>query len=666
MSGKKIAFSYIRMSTKEQLKGDSKRRQLEQSRKYAEKRGYDFKDTVEDIGVSAYRGKNFKDGELGKFIEAAKDREFDPDTVVLLIESFDRFSRDDPFSAVAELVKFIETGVTVETTIDGQQYSRVTMGEQQHLLYTAVGVLFRAHEESATKSKRLKESWENKRNGIGEKKITSRTPAWLNLNKKTGDIELIPEAVTVVQKIFDLAIDENMGANSITRFFNQNLDTYPKFTKSKTRSWQESYIKKILNNKSVCGAFQPHRMVDGKQTKVGAEIPDYFPVVISKERFDLAQSRMQERKVSGSGRKGDKFSNIFTRLVFCQSCGGTVRYVDKGKKPKGDTYLMCSNSFRKNGCDSPAWRYDDFEQEFIKEVVELPLDELLRGGNDPQKRKNLIDDIASLKLSISEEEKDYDENRKLMNSARKEGNQRRQKGFNEDLLENEKRLDELELLLKEKELNLAEMESRLKRRTQDELIEFYDKAKSATDELEKIVLRRKMNSLIRSITSKIVINNNFNNVPVWETLDTDLPKELIAELNRKGYKTQSEIESYFDSPYGRRIFNEALREIKIHFKGGGVRICRPSKSRSYKLQRKVRTFLGNEKKRVAEQELKARRRTYQKESKKQFELGEKLHKMLEEHDELGMEAEAQEFVESWGDREKDALAYYYESIEDKK
>jgi len=35
MSKKKKAYSYIRFSTPEQLKGDSLRRQLESSRKYA-------------------------------------------------------------------------------------------------------------------------------------------------------------------------------------------------------------------------------------------------------------------------------------------------------------------------------------------------------------------------------------------------------------------------------------------------------------------------------------------------------------------------------------------------------------------------------------------------------------------------------------------------------
>ncbi len=403
MANKKIAFSYIRMSSKEQLSGDSRRRQLEKSKKYAKSKGYDFRDTIEDIGISAYKGKNFSDGELGKFIRAAKDSKFDPKSVVLLIESFDRFSRHDPFFAVSELMKFIETGITIETTFDGQQYTRETMSEQQHLLNIAVGVFFRAHEESKTKSNRLKESWEEKRKNITKKPYTGRTPAWLKLDKKSGEIIPIEYPSNVVERIFDLCIDENMGAGSIARYLNDNIEQYPKFTKpekrnrNKTRGvkpgWHESYIKKILNQKAVYWFFQPHRMVEGKQVEAGPAIPDYYPAIIDKERFDLGQAMIQERKVSGSGRKGEKFSNIFTRLVECGSCGGNVRYLGKGKPPKGGQYLICDNSYTNNGCTAPLWRYSDFEEEFIKEVVEVPLDELMINDNDPHTRAELLNKI---------------------------------------------------------------------------------------------------------------------------------------------------------------------------------------------------------------------------------------------------------------------------------
>ena len=50
----KRAYSYIRFSTPEQLKGDSLRRQLETSRAYAEKHGLLLDDSLRDIGIAAF------------------------------------------------------------------------------------------------------------------------------------------------------------------------------------------------------------------------------------------------------------------------------------------------------------------------------------------------------------------------------------------------------------------------------------------------------------------------------------------------------------------------------------------------------------------------------------------------------------------------------------
>jgi len=63
------AYSYIRMSTDAKLKGDSLRRQLEASEKFAKKKNLNLVDKLQDIGVSAYHGKNIKSGPLEKFLE---------------------------------------------------------------------------------------------------------------------------------------------------------------------------------------------------------------------------------------------------------------------------------------------------------------------------------------------------------------------------------------------------------------------------------------------------------------------------------------------------------------------------------------------------------------------------------------------------------------------
>ena len=66
------AYSYVRMSTDNQLRGDSLRRQTEASEKYAAVNGLtlvrDFK--LHDIGVSAFKGDNAATGALSKFLDA--------------------------------------------------------------------------------------------------------------------------------------------------------------------------------------------------------------------------------------------------------------------------------------------------------------------------------------------------------------------------------------------------------------------------------------------------------------------------------------------------------------------------------------------------------------------------------------------------------------------
>ena len=64
-SPKPKAYSYVRMSTDIQLKGDSLRRQLEQSRDFAEKNDLELVEGsgLHDIGVSAFKGANIADAE---------------------------------------------------------------------------------------------------------------------------------------------------------------------------------------------------------------------------------------------------------------------------------------------------------------------------------------------------------------------------------------------------------------------------------------------------------------------------------------------------------------------------------------------------------------------------------------------------------------------------
>ena len=80
------AYSYIRMSTDMQIKGDSLRRQLEQSVAYAADHGLELVEDfpLKDLGVSAFKGAHVIGGALGRFLEAVRTQAIAPGSYLLV------------------------------------------------------------------------------------------------------------------------------------------------------------------------------------------------------------------------------------------------------------------------------------------------------------------------------------------------------------------------------------------------------------------------------------------------------------------------------------------------------------------------------------------------------------------------------------------------------
>lgn len=196
------AYSYIRMSTEGQLRGDSLRRQVDRSRAYAAEHGLDLDETTtfNDIGVSAFRGKNIKQGALSQFIEAVRTKKI-PAGSYLLVESLDRFSRDEVLYAQSEFLLLIKAGINVVTLIDGRVF-RAGQVDMADLILSLV-TLARANDESKHKSDRLSQAWANKRAHAGRRKMTAMAPAWLRLTADRSKFEVIEDRAVVVRSIFE-------------------------------------------------------------------------------------------------------------------------------------------------------------------------------------------------------------------------------------------------------------------------------------------------------------------------------------------------------------------------------------------------------------------------------------------------------------------------------
>src|SRR5262245_16286197 len=238
------AYSYIRMSTDLQLKGDSRRRQLEKSTTYAANHGLTLASEaqLEDIGISAFKGANVKGGALGKFLEAVTGGQIERGSY-LLVESLDRLSRQEVLKSLSLLLSIIDAGISIVTLGDGRVYSPDTTDETD--LIMSLIIMSRAHDESVTKSRRVGAAWANKRAQADIQPLTAKCPAWLKLSSDRKRYEKIPDHVKVVRSIFEDAVS-GIGTYTITRKLNaRRVNSF-----GRSHGWQNSYVSKILTNRA--------------------------------------------------------------------------------------------------------------------------------------------------------------------------------------------------------------------------------------------------------------------------------------------------------------------------------------------------------------------------------------------------------------------------------
>lgn len=384
------AFSYIRMSTDVQLKGHSLKRQQEASKKFADARGLELDQEFDlhDIGVPAFHGQNIASGNFGRFLEAVRIGKI-PKGSYLLVESFDRISRQEPIVALQPLMEIVNAGLVLVTLDDEREFSgKITFED----LIVSIAKMSRANEESARKSDRLTKKWEYKRANVSTKKLTGRCPSWLRLSDDDLTFEILEDRAALVRRLFDEAI-AGIGAYTTVRRLNE--EKIPTF--SGKDGWQTSTVAKIIANPAVIGKFQPSRMVNRKRRPEGEPITDYFPRILSDEKYYAAQrGRLArrtwpegDRKGSG-GRKGKLYSNLFSKLAICAYCKKPMQFENKGAAPKGQSYLVCSSVLRKLDCQMTGrWRYDFFETAFLTFVEQLDLASLVSTETHSSKRAEL-------------------------------------------------------------------------------------------------------------------------------------------------------------------------------------------------------------------------------------------------------------------------------------
>jgi len=357
-------YSYLRFSSKGQADGDSRRRQLKAAHDYCQKRGLKLETTTfEDLGVSAWKGRNFTEGALGAFLRAVDDGLIEQDST-LLVEHLDRVTREKPLKAQELFIGIVNRGLTLVTLNDGAEYSEASLNGDVSKLLIAVIRLSSANDENEKKSKRIRERFdENRRNGI-----VSACPKWLKKAPDRKSYEHIPERVNAVQRMFELCVS-GYGIYQIAKTLTAEGHKSFALTRPKDgsaripREWRGVQIARILHDQAVLG----HQ---NARTAGVVREGYYGKPIVEPHTFHAAQAAMERRNKIGRGRKGDKqLFNLLAGLLRCE-CGTPIRYFHQNRP-----VVRCEAALH-HSCDAPYFLYKPVEDELLATLL-LDSDHLL-------------------------------------------------------------------------------------------------------------------------------------------------------------------------------------------------------------------------------------------------------------------------------------------------
>jgi hypothetical protein len=403
-----------------------------------------------DDGVSAWHGLNQSPAhELGQFLIEVRAGRIPPGSC-LLIENYDRLSRQDVWAAMALVAELREHRIHVGR-LDKMRLLRHDSSDMGDFFEAAVE-FGRGHSESNMKSFRNKAKWERRRRRALKKNatITKRFPAWIAENDQ-GERVLIPERAQVLKRIFHLTIDGYSNV-AIANLLNQEKvppfghlltpqrlahhlayrqrcaerglcpDVTPEYEaglhqrgrwtsernpvphhkKKRLKTWRpsawcRSTISMLLRDKRVLGEFQPR---DRNREPAGELLKDYFPAVVSQDVFDAAETARATRK-TGDRPKGGRVSktcfNLFTHMLVNAREGDAYYCRTRTETKKKAPVLVNANSMEK-GKTAYSFPYPTFVRGILSMLGELDYKKVLHPGHAP----SAVDTLQTAKRKLDE------------------------------------------------------------------------------------------------------------------------------------------------------------------------------------------------------------------------------------------------------------------------
>ena len=371
-------YSYKRISSRTQKEGTGIDRQEALISEYLANHKLELTREFIDLGISGFRGKNARTGALREFLDLIATGAIKANDV-LLVENFDRLTRMNGIDATKLVVDILSAKIIIVTLSDNQIYD-YRQEDHSSILFKINFVLSRANEESRIKRNRSLGAWARKHNEakLSNKVMTKRLPYWIRFDDETETLKLDSNKADEVRKIFDLL--EIYGCARTANEINKT-PTDKKGTLIAVRH--------LSRAKSVYGCLEIYKTKSESGESVDyEELENYYPAVISKERFFNLQTKLNIRTETHEkiGRESKGFRNIFKGVIFCEHCSTALHQNFTKRKGKEYMYLICAKSLV-GAC--PAGRkvfipYNYIVEPFLLYYKNYGLEKIIRKSGDVQ------------------------------------------------------------------------------------------------------------------------------------------------------------------------------------------------------------------------------------------------------------------------------------------
>ena len=526
----KSCVIYIRVSSERQVKGYSLDGQKHYLAECAERRGMTVLGTYVEEGKS---GKSIEGRtEFQRMLDDIQSGKVHTDYV--LVFKLSRFGRNarDVLNSLEFIMKY---GVHLMCVEDGLD-SSTSMGKMMITILGAVAELEReniiAQSLLGREEKAKSGGWNGGFAPYGYRLVKGD-------DKSKGKLETVPEEKAVVQLVFDMFLNRNMGYTAISGYLNRNGYTRPPAKNAIRPSygeWSSDHIKRMLSNPVYTGrvAWGKRRTekVPGKDNEYRLVKQDEYilsevishEAFVSKEDFDRVQEIKAIRGKKGNHNIGQYNAHLLSGIVKCPQCGAPPMYIgmtkwtnQDGTERRTESYV-CSYATKHRGTSVcrrngvVASQVEDEVMEYTRKIV-----------RNPQFIKDLQEKVMTA-VDMTEVENDITAYKKQLSALQR----------SRDSLERD--IDRIAPDDKYAERRRADMTRRLN--------DLYDQIYKAEDLLQESLMKKStLESEQMSVQSMIGILSSFD--AIYDRMNTverrDLVKYLISEVElfpREEQKTQ--------------------------------------------------------------------------------------------------------------------------------